>query len=806
MILPIGHEDSKVNRIPWATISIIALCILIHLVTFKKVDRAVEKANQTFQQLFVYYLTHPYLEMDPVIGKLLTGNESKDEEGNEISEMFSQLGKAFGKTRENEPDEYVKEEEQQKLDEMVQTLKAVLDEIPYKKWGFVPTKKSFATLLSYMFVHGGWWHLFGNLLLLYVMGPVIEDAYGKIVFTAFYLFAGAVSALLYAAHYPDFSGPLIGASGAISGVMGAFLIRYWKSRIKFLFVFYFGFVFLKRFTAPAWLILPLWLIREFLFANALDSLKVYGGGGVAHWAHVWGFVCGIGVAVGLRYFKFEEKFIKPKVQEQTSYSNENAIAFEDAMALIDTGDKDKAYAMLMDAARKDSTYQDTVEALWNLGIELGREKESAPYFIKLIEKELRHQEIDKALFHYGQFRSKLPDTPISLQTRILLMEELMTREEFKEAEILGGEIFKSITIASPPGILLNFCSAALKLDMHLNLSLGEQVVALCLQHPEIPQYKKEELKENFKDLPAPSIPSPPQVTAASTSSAQMPLPTLSENIEAPTGIAPPSRTAEPQISPDSMPPLEELELELSNPIPEPVHSQPDGAELTTTVAAGTTSAGAAVINALNGHGDPQQLPDSPDVTNIYKPPIIPSPQSSPPSQPPQPLEPSEAPAQNLDNTENIFSDFSLPRTIILKTTDAVPMQIKDGKMKIMADNVGERVLSLERIKHISVVKITPPEERAFLLIDLILTDLSHVESEIRIIRLSSKTFNPKSFIPSAQNPLDALKRFSAGMLKLTGALPYPDLESVQLKKYFTFKTILEYEDAIQDQFTQELGM
>ena len=149
-----------------------------------------------------------------------------------------------------------------------------------------------STLITYQFLHGGFLHLFGNLFFLFLAGPFIEDVWGRPVFAAFYLTAGALSALMFALRYPELDEPLIGASGAVAGVMGAFLVRYWKTRIRFL---YFFIPFRPgTFTAPAWLMLPLWFARELVFAQAWDVASPgTGGGGVAHWAHVWGFAFGL---------------------------------------------------------------------------------------------------------------------------------------------------------------------------------------------------------------------------------------------------------------------------------------------------------------------------------------------------------------------------------------------------------------------------------------------------------------------------------------------------------------------------------
>ena len=128
-----------------------------------------------------------------------------------------------------------------------------------------------------MFLHGGWLHLFGNLLLLFLTGPFIEDRWGRPAFLAFYLAAGLAAAGLFVARFPELSLPLIGASGAIAGCMGAFLVRFFRTRMQY---FYWFGIFVGTFSAPAWLMLPLWFGNELLMARVSEAVAPLGGSGV----------------------------------------------------------------------------------------------------------------------------------------------------------------------------------------------------------------------------------------------------------------------------------------------------------------------------------------------------------------------------------------------------------------------------------------------------------------------------------------------------------------------------------------------
>ncbi|MDH3498315.1 MAG: rhomboid family intramembrane serine protease [Gemmatimonadota bacterium] len=148
---------------------------------------------------------------------------------------------------------------------------------------------SYVTPLTSMFLHGGWFHLIGNLWFLWVFGNNIEDAMGHGRFVAFYLLCGLVAAAAQVAGEPASAVPMVGASGAISGVMGAYLVLYPRVRVHT--IVFLGF-FLFRWTLPAYVMLLYWMLIQVV--GSLPSLAGgQAGGGVAFLAHIGGFVAGV---------------------------------------------------------------------------------------------------------------------------------------------------------------------------------------------------------------------------------------------------------------------------------------------------------------------------------------------------------------------------------------------------------------------------------------------------------------------------------------------------------------------------------
>jgi membrane associated rhomboid family serine protease len=160
------------------------------------------------------------------------------------------------------------------------------------QWGIVPDERPFnvLSLFTSMFLHGGWLHLIGNMLYLWVFGRNIEDLIGGGKFLLFYLICGLAAAVVHVMFNPFSRTPTIGASGAIAGVMGAYLIKFPRARVITLVVFI---VFFTTLEIPAALLLLFWFAMQFLSGVGSLGENDYTGGGTAWFAHIGGFLAGM---------------------------------------------------------------------------------------------------------------------------------------------------------------------------------------------------------------------------------------------------------------------------------------------------------------------------------------------------------------------------------------------------------------------------------------------------------------------------------------------------------------------------------
>jgi membrane associated rhomboid family serine protease len=187
-----------------------------------------------------------------------------------------------------------------------------------RTWGFVPARYfalselhpedwagRYVPILTSMFLHGGWLHLLGNMIFLWIFGDNVEDRLGHLRYLAFYVATGVGAALVHAHLAPDSTIPTIGASGAVSGVLGAYAVLFPRARVYTLLPFVF--VFFGIVQVPAGVYLGLWFAMQLVNGAVGLAVPVEASGGVAWWAHIGGFVMGSAVASLLRLGQRERR-------------------------------------------------------------------------------------------------------------------------------------------------------------------------------------------------------------------------------------------------------------------------------------------------------------------------------------------------------------------------------------------------------------------------------------------------------------------------------------------------------------------
>jgi len=358
IIIPITHDEFDVYRLPYATFAIIGLCIVLFFATCGRIETETTEDHQRYLEIQSAYLKADYLvlpgsflESEPaVFRKLYEKNQEwvawfrekpdevrsfletheKDQKpstgglADTLADTFSgSRGKALQKM--SEAGEKLVESEDRKaefldrlsrigsseMDREQENLSRLVEDYDFfrsreilKRYGYTPSRPHLLALVSNLFLHGGLLHLLFNMLFLWLVAPKLEDIWGRPLFVSAFLVFGIVGNLAHQAVHPGSDIPLIGASGAIAGLMGAFLVRCSRARIRFFYAYWIMTIRVGTFDAPAFLMIPLWFLSELVYGIWFDV------GEVAYWTHIGGFAAGVGLEALFRATRFEEKVLK----------------------------------------------------------------------------------------------------------------------------------------------------------------------------------------------------------------------------------------------------------------------------------------------------------------------------------------------------------------------------------------------------------------------------------------------------------------------------------------------------------------
>jgi len=386
--LPVGLDQQTVRRLPWVTFALMAACAAVFVTSSFNV-RAIEKrATEKRIETVTYWTRHPYLEFPE---KLLPADAPKAQR-----EQIKRITEATKSTQATRPESLARiEREQAELDRRADAALEVAAEHPFRRWGLIPAAPSAVAFVTCLFVHAGWLHLLGNLLMLYLSGPFVEDAFGRPIFLTLYLAGGVAASLVHLSAFPNSTTPIVGASGAIAAVMGAFLVRFARRKVRF---FYFLWLLVLppltgTFTVAALLVLPLWLVQQFLLASA-------GSAGVAYWAHVGGFVFGFLVALAIKLLGIEERYVNPVIERKISMTQHPGL--ERGMELIGRGEAAGARNVFRTVLASEPHNVDAHLALWQSLVNTGQAQAGVVHMARVVESELKRGEVALALAHWRE--------------------------------------------------------------------------------------------------------------------------------------------------------------------------------------------------------------------------------------------------------------------------------------------------------------------------------------------------------------------------------------------------------------------
>jgi membrane associated rhomboid family serine protease len=381
----------SVRRWPIITLALILANLLIFAGTHQTVDEQDSQLWRVRKHILILAATHPNLLVGPESREFVDGFQSQfPEDWVELQSPKSDADDDWA-ARIRQIDDPASL--QAEMDSLAADYSRLAASSITERYAFVPAHPKPITYLTSTFLHADWWHVLGNMWFLWLAGFVLEDAWGRPLYLIVYVAAGAM-----ACQFDAWASPLsivrsVGASGAVAGLMGAFLVRFPRMKIQMTWCFDFGVFRFWRFWMRAYWLLPLWALVEINYGMGPRDE-------IGHWAHVGGFLFGAFAAIAIRYSGLEHKLHKA-IEEKVTWTPATEITH--ASDLMEQREFDEAAKLLNEYL---TMKPDSVEA-WNLLRAVHWQKSEIPAYreltVKICELHLKAREYETAWQTYEEF-------------------------------------------------------------------------------------------------------------------------------------------------------------------------------------------------------------------------------------------------------------------------------------------------------------------------------------------------------------------------------------------------------------------
>jgi membrane associated rhomboid family serine protease len=434
--IPIGNENSTVRRLPWITFGIIALNVLIYYVTLPgnvSQQREIMKEGARLEECLKQ---EPRLLADEAVRKnliqigIFSKHDAEEIErqvkanSRDSNQLTSWLSSADGaKAREE-------------FDRVFVSVTKALDASLWYKYGFAPNGKwKIHQLITSAFLHADTMHLFGNMIFFFAVAFSLEDLWGRSTFTVFYLLGAAMACfpgIVSPGHVPG-----IGASGAISATMGAFLVRLPRTKIKLLFfLFPFSLIYFAIRKKGLVIKLPgyIYLIAYFVAQILLWGIDKMSGetSNVGYTVHIAGFAYGAMFAAVMKGVKAEELYINPKIEAKVSFAAPQAVS--QALESLDRGEVAFAERKLKSHMVTNPNDVEAIMALIQVYQHTTNYDQLNIVYGRLIRHHLTNNDTEAALYAYDNLLSAFPDNKV--EPRIPARDWLLLCEYLREMGLL----------------------------------------------------------------------------------------------------------------------------------------------------------------------------------------------------------------------------------------------------------------------------------------------------------------------------------------------------------------------------------
>jgi membrane associated rhomboid family serine protease len=372
------------HTVPWVTFLLIAVCVSVYSLTQYASHQVRAAAERELQTAIDYLVEHPYLEPGSVLSERVDMKRIEQ----------TRARQHFDRVRRGAPPipKRVQQRRQEQLEQLVQEAFAGVSSLPSHRWGFRATEFAPSTFVTHVYLHESWLHLVGALFLLLIVGFQLENAWGSGTFIVFFLLSSAASAIAYAIGNSGFSAPLIGMSGVVASLLGAYLIRFrsiWKQPI-YPFALVLGALFL---------ILPVRSGNEWSVAAGLERMAVLAGNhGASYWAFGGGFAFGLlgQLAIGLFGAGAFEAGEGPRGKLERIANP----MLEKVMNAQSAGRLNEAYGTLAELLHQSPDDHEALLLMWDIALDYARPAEASAAMLRAIRDEVKRGDSFAAVEHW----------------------------------------------------------------------------------------------------------------------------------------------------------------------------------------------------------------------------------------------------------------------------------------------------------------------------------------------------------------------------------------------------------------------
>ena len=426
---PIGHEENVVRRWPAVTFAVIGLCLVAHAVLYPMMERDDEERRRFADRVDAFkgemYWKHgggPRSVMDAAAD---SNARSLADLGAAMKAGVAAFWDAFvaGRVVPKDHEDY-KRYVALEDDGRERERHTVLGRLAFR-----PDRAVWYTYFTALFIHAGLLHLLGNLYFLYLVGAALEDRWGRVPFALLYLGGGVAAFAVHGLVFPHDARPAIGASGAVSAAMGAFAVRFWRTRVRFWFFYVLLRVHQGTFGLPAFVVLPAWAGYQVLLALFLGDAT-----NVAYLAHVGGFAFGAMAAGVVAWTGIERRVLAPavarKAQRVVHRSDERLVR---ARVLLAETRPDEAAALLVQVLAERPDDLTARREMLRAFLLQGRNDDARAEAREAIERLVAAGETEEAADVFAEAAPAVPDLVAEAAAQFAVAQALDRRKDHANA-------------------------------------------------------------------------------------------------------------------------------------------------------------------------------------------------------------------------------------------------------------------------------------------------------------------------------------------------------------------------------------